>query len=66
MSTGHDRRGRVFVESLVTRSGIPASHAEVDALADAMTSIDAAIQRLYAVPVDHETEPATELTHPDA
>ncbi len=65
MSTCHHHRRRGFVESLVTRSGIPASDEEIDALADAMTAIDAAIQRLYAIPMDHETEPATALAHPD-
>lgn len=55
---------RVVVESLVARSGLPASTDEIEALVAAAPAVDAAVRRLYAVPLDHETEPAVALTHP--
>lgn len=58
MTTGSTDPSRIIVERLVERSGIPATPDEVEALAAAAPAVDAAVRRLYAVPIDHETAPA--------
>lgn len=62
MTTTDDR---VLVEHLVARSGLPVSPQELDALVAAAGPVQEAVRRLYAVPMDHETEPAVTLTHPE-
>ncbi len=53
----NDDDTRQLVALLVARSGLPASEAEVAALAGGAAEVHAAIDRLYAVPVDREAEP---------
>lgn len=55
---------RALVLSLVARSGLPASASEVEALVAAAGPVEEAVRRLYAVPMDHETEPALSLDFP--
>lgn len=58
-------KDRVLVEHLVARSGLPVSPEELDALVASAGRVQVAVRRLYAVPLDHETEPAVKLTHPE-
>ncbi len=60
----HDRR--TLVALLVRRSGLPVLPDELDALVVTAANVETAMQRLYAVEMDHETEPAVVLTHPTA
>jgi hypothetical protein len=53
----NDDDTRRLVALLVARSGLPASDAEVAALADGAEEVREAVARLYAVPLDLETEP---------
>jgi hypothetical protein len=55
---------RALVLGLVARSGLPASASEVEALVAAAAPVEEAVQRLYDVPMDHETEPALTLSFP--
>ena len=64
MTTTPDAHTRILVDCLVERSGLPASTEEVDGLVAAAPSVVAAVRRLYSAPMDHETEPAVELTVP--
>lgn len=58
--TTHD--DRTLVDHLVARSGLPVSPEELDALVASAGAVQEAVRRLYAVPMDHETEPALVLT----
>ena len=58
----HDDRRRL-ITLLVRRSGLPALPGEVDALVAVAARVEEAVRRLYAVEMDHETEPAVTLTH---
>jgi hypothetical protein len=60
-----DGARRTLVESLVTRSGLPLSAAELETLVASAGAVEEAVQRLYAVPMDHETEPALALGFPE-
>ena len=64
MTLSDDER-RALVVSLVKRSGLPASATEIDALVAAAGPVEEAVQGLYAVPMDHETEPALTLGFPE-
>lgn len=55
---------RALVAGLVARSGIPASPAEVETLIAAAGPVQEAVQRLYDLTMEHETEPAVTLTQP--
>jgi hypothetical protein len=60
-----DESRRTLVEGLVARSGLPVSPAELEALVASAGAVQEAVQRLYDVPMDHETEPALVLTFPE-
>lgn len=59
-----DDQRRILIALLVRRSGIPASATEVEGLLAGAPAVEASLARLYAVAMDHETEPAVELTQP--
>lgn len=63
MTLSEDRRALVM--GLVGRSDLPASASEIDALVAAAGPVEEAVRRLYAVPMDHETEPALILGFPE-
>jgi hypothetical protein len=60
-----DAARRTLVESLVVRSGLPLSAAELETLVASARGVEEAVARLYAVPMDHETEPALALGFPE-
>jgi len=57
----YDRR--TLITLLVRRSGLAALPDEIDALVASAPQVEEAVRRLYAVDMDHETEPAVTLTH---
>lgn len=61
MDDPEDRR--TLVTLLVRRSGLPVLAEEIDALIVTAASVESAVRRLYALEMDHETEPAVVLTH---
>ena len=56
---------RALIALLVARSGLPVQEDEIDALVGAAPAVEESVRRLYALPMDHETEPAVRLTHPE-
>ena len=59
-----DDARRALITLLVRRSRLPVLPDELDALVATAANVETAMQRLYAVEMDHETEPAVVLTHP--
>lgn len=53
----NDDETHQLVALLVARAGFPASDDEVAALADGAAAVQAAVARLYAVPLAVDTEP---------
>lgn len=62
--TATDDARRTLITLLVRRSGLPVLPDELDALMVTAAHVESAVRRLYAVEMDHETEPAVTLTHP--